>query len=314
MTAILEECLPARLRGPATTITRMSAGYSGAGVYRVDANGESFVLKITGQSEDAAEWRRKLRLLELAAGASLAPPVVHTDEERRAVVSAFVADRSFIAQYGNPGTREAAIALLGQTLRRVHALPLTPDVVESGARDYLLRVWPALDGFPLPAFVRETVERVIAEEPPPSDRANVFSHNDVNPTNLVHDGERLLLVDWETAGSNDPWYDLAAIAMFLRMDPESCRALLAAYDGDPEVRVPARFDYNRRMMAALFGANCLAAARQGGHPGASEGDTLEATPSLGDFYQRLRAGKVNISTVDGQWGFGMAMLREAFGV
>jgi thiamine kinase-like enzyme len=47
------------------------------------------------------------------------------------------------------------------------------------------------------------------------------SHNDVNPTNLVYDGENLLLLDWDTAGSNDPFYDLAAISVYLCMDDDS---------------------------------------------------------------------------------------------
>ena len=41
----LEDCLPTELRGPATSITRIAAGLSGAGVYRVDAAGQMFVLK-----------------------------------------------------------------------------------------------------------------------------------------------------------------------------------------------------------------------------------------------------------------------------
>ena len=54
----LEDCLPADLQGPATTITRVAAGLSGAGVYRVEAAGEPFVLKIAVGSEPFAAWRR----------------------------------------------------------------------------------------------------------------------------------------------------------------------------------------------------------------------------------------------------------------
>src|SRR5262245_28323560 len=46
--ADLEACLPAALRGPTTKIAQIAAGLSGAGVYRVDAGGRSYVLKIAG--------------------------------------------------------------------------------------------------------------------------------------------------------------------------------------------------------------------------------------------------------------------------
>ena len=305
-----EDCLPAELRGAATTIARVSAGLSGAGVYRVDANGSAFVLKIASEGTRADEWRRRLEVQRSAADAGLAPRIVHVDEARHAVVSEFVTDHGFLAQLRDPRTREEAIAQIGQTLRRVHALPLPSDLERSSARDFLLRVWSGLEGSAfVPAFARREVERVIAE-PSGSDRALVLSHNDVNPTNLVHDGQRLLFVDWDVVGANDPFYDLATASVFLRMDAGDCRGLLGAYDGTAVDRIPPHFEYNRRLMAMLFAVNCFAAARQGGHPGATGNEALETTMPLGDFYQRLRAGFVNIATTDGQWLFGLAMVRE----
>src|SRR5690242_15722429 len=122
----LEDCLPAELRGPTTTITRVAAGLSGAGVYRVEADGRAFVLKLAADAEPIEGWRRKLHIQQLAANAGLAPRVLHVDEARRAVVSEFVVDRSFLLFYGDPRTREAALAQLGQMLRRLHEIPLAP--------------------------------------------------------------------------------------------------------------------------------------------------------------------------------------------
>ena len=51
----LEACLPADLRGPTTTITRIAAGLSGAGVYRVEAAGQAFVLKISDETQPLAD-------------------------------------------------------------------------------------------------------------------------------------------------------------------------------------------------------------------------------------------------------------------
>src|ERR1044071_4391251 len=119
----LDACLPAQLRGSGTTIARMATGFSGAAVYRVEAAGQTWVLKISSESEPIDAWRRRVRIQELAADDSLAPRILHVDEERRAVVSAFVVDRSFAALYGNPQTRPTAVDLAGRTLRRVHRIP-----------------------------------------------------------------------------------------------------------------------------------------------------------------------------------------------
>jgi aminoglycoside phosphotransferase (APT) family kinase protein len=324
-------CLPAELRTPATEITKIAVGLSGAAVYRVavgasgdasgdapgDAPGDAYVLKIAAASESLAGWRARLAVMQHAAAAGVAPRVVHADEEHRAIVSAFVADRSFIALYADPRTQAAAIEQLGRALRRVHELPL-PDGAETRDRlEFLAAIWSGLAGFALPAFVGDAVRRVLEETPPPRERALVLAHNDVNPTNVVYDGERVMFLDWDTAGPNDPFFDLAAAAVFLRMDDAVCARLLAAYDGaghaesDAAPRadspVPPRFGYMRRVVAALCGALFLHLSRHGGHPGATTGEVL----ALGDVYARMRAGALSPRTPEGQWAFGLALVQAS---
>lgn len=308
----LEECLPAELRGPATTITRVSAGLSGAGVYRVESGGRAYVLKVSDASEPPEAWHRTLHIRQLAAQAGVAPRVVHVDEVRRAVVSAFVEDRAFAAFYRNPHTGDAALSLLGWTLRRVHDLPLPAHARAGDPRHHLRQVWSgALAGFRVPPFVEEVIRGLLSCDPPAPERAPVLCHNDLNPSNLVFDGENLLLLDWETAAPNDPLYDLATVAMFFRMDEAECLRLLAEYDGVAVSRLPERFHYNRRLVAALCGAMFLSLAQQGGHPGAGPDDTIDAALSLDECYQQMRSGVLNPASVDGQWRFGLALLKTS---
>ncbi|WP_375773351.1 phosphotransferase [Archangium gephyra] len=308
----IEDCLPADLRAPTTTITRIAAGMSGAGVYRVEAAGQPFVLKIAGEAENDADWRRALHIQRLAADAGLAPRIVHVDEARRAVLTSFVADRSFMAFYRDPRTHEAALTQLGRTVRRIHALPVPAGAHTRDPREVLAQVWNGfLAGFALPDFARDAVQRVLAEEPPASDRARLLGHNDLNPTNLIYDGETILILDWATAGVMDPFYDLAVLCVFMRMDEGTCVRLLSAYDGSPFDRLPHRFQYNRRLAAALAGSFQLHLARQMKHAGATGAETLDSTPSLGEFYQRMMAGTLKIGTADGQWWFGLALLKES---
>ena len=310
----LAECLPEELRGPATTITRITTGLSGAGVYRVEAGGRAFVLKIKGAAEPIEHWRHRASILQLAANAGVAPRVVHVDESRRAIVSEFIAERGFLGMLANPATRETALALLGGTLRRVHALPLPAGGVADVRENLIASSEAALAGFPLPNFFRAATQRVLTEAPPPCERATVLSHNDVNPANVVYDGANVVLFDWDAAGPNDPLYDLAAIAVFLRMDDATCRRLIALHDEAPEATLPARFLYHRRLVPALCALVFMRLARKGGHPGATGGETLASTPGLGEIYQRMRSGAFSLATPEGLWGFGLAMAKTSAGL
>ncbi|MGE0546103.1 MAG: phosphotransferase family protein [Kofleriaceae bacterium] len=307
----LDQCLPDTLRVAPVTITPITAGLSGAGVYRVGAGEQTFVLKVSRPDEPVAAWHAKLRIRQLAGDAGVTPRIVHADVGRRSVVTEFVVDRSFPAFYGDPRTRDAAVAQLGQLIRSVHDLPAPDGVDTIDPRHALLATWSQLgDGFSVPGFAAAVIEQLCAEAPPPSERLPVLSHNDVNPTNVVYDGERLQLLDWDTAGRNDPLYDLAAIAMFVRMDADTCRRLMSAYDGESVSEIPARFSYNRRLVAALCGATFLQLARTTGHSGATT-ETLDSAIPLGELYQRMRSGAVTMMNADGRWQFGLALIREA---
>lgn len=309
----LEACLPAALRGPTTKIATIAAGLSGAGVYRVDAGGRSYVLKLAGPRDSIEDWRARTAILRAAAEAGVAPAVVHVDEERRAVVSERVVDRSFVARLMQPSTRASAIDELGATLRRVHALPL-PDGASAGRapRAFLDQIWTGLRGFPLPAWTGDVVRRVLDETPPPAERAPVLSHNDPNPSNLVHDGSRLLLLDWDAAGANDPFHDLAAVAVFLRLDDATCAQLIAAHDEAPvAASLPVSFVYLRRAIAALCGAMFLHLARASGHAGAGGDEMFELAPTLADVHGSMAARALDVRSPDGQWAFGQALLKAS---
>ena len=307
----LEACLSAELRAAAPKITKIAHGLSGAGVYRVDAAGRAYVLKLSAADRPLDEWRRTVEILRSAADAGLTPRVLHVDEERRAVVSEFVVDQSFPRLFHEPRTHVEALALAGRTMRRAHALPIPPGTSTRDARAYLVDViWPGVAGFALPAWARDAVDGVLAESPPDAGRPPVLSHNDVNPSNIVFDGERLLLLDWDAAAQNEPWFDLATMSLFLRMDADTCLALLAAYDGEAPAALPARFLYDRRLVGAMLGPGFMAMARKGGHAGATGEESLASSPSLADCYGRMRAGTLSIADPRGQWMFGQALLKE----
>jgi hypothetical protein len=62
--AALEATLPDELRGPETTISKVASGLSGAGVYRVEAAGKSYVLKVAAANAPLDGWRRLALLKE----------------------------------------------------------------------------------------------------------------------------------------------------------------------------------------------------------------------------------------------------------
>ncbi|KAA3620785.1 MAG: choline kinase [Proteobacteria bacterium] len=61
----------------------------------------------------------------------------------------------------------------------------------------------------------------------------VFGHNDLLPANLIDDGDRLWLIDWDYAGFNSPLFDLGGLASNNELPPEDERWLLELYFDKP---------------------------------------------------------------------------------
>ena len=58
-------------------------------------------------------------------------------------------------------------------------------------------------------------------------------HNDLLPQNLMLEGRRVRIIDYQLSGNNDPAFDLGDIAAEAEYDPDQVDHLTRAYLGDP---------------------------------------------------------------------------------
>jgi aminoglycoside phosphotransferase (APT) family kinase protein len=302
--AAIAHLLPEEHVGTVTAIAPISTGASGAAVYAVTTTRGEFVLRVSGDRFDA-HWPQQLRIMRRAAERGIAPAIVHVDEAARAIVSVRVQGLPFAAALMNPASRDAAIASIVAQLRALHALDTAGvqerDPIAFAREQYATqRVRP---GFPVWAAALDSVFDGI-EVTLAHDRQRVASHNDINPGNVLWDGTRVWLVDWEVAGLAHPFYDLATLALFIRLEDEVAFGLLAMQEqraiGEEE---RATFVALRRLAALLCGLVF-----------ASMVEDLsvlpEGAPTLLEFYGELRAGRLDLQAARGRGAFAAALLRE----
>jgi thiamine kinase-like enzyme len=85
----------------------------------------------------------------------------------------------------------------------------------------------------------------------------IFGHNDLLPANILDDGERLWLIDFEYAGFNTAMFDLAGAASNAEMDADASMAFVEAYLGS------AADDGFARAFSAMQAASLLREAMWG---------------------------------------------------
>jgi aminoglycoside phosphotransferase (APT) family kinase protein len=297
----IERFLPETVVGGVEEVRPISMGLSGAGVWAVRTTRGELVLRVQPERADPTAWGQQLIVLRRAAAAGVAPGIVHVDEDGRAVVSHRVAGVPFAAALGDPAQRGPAVASLVAQLRRLHALDAS-GVAERDPVAYARTQYAAQRGRPgFPAWIAE-LEPVFAAIEATVDARRVVSHNDVNPGNVLWDGARAWLVDWEVAGLTHPFYDLATLAMFIQLDEPTAMALLTAQEGvPPGDGARTVFSALRRLAALLCGLTFAGMVPD-------LGALPSPPPTLAAFYADLRAGKLRLGSREGQAAFAAALL------
>lgn len=198
--------------------------------YIVRDGGDAYVVRLVGGDDPAhgIVREREVAVSRAAHRAGLAPELVFA--EPGLLVLRLIAGRALTAaEVGEPAMLPRIAALLRRCHREVapHLRGPAPCFwVFHALRDYLA----ALDAHDVLAartgrlrHIVETLETAVG----PTRLA--LTHNDLMPGNIIDDGNRLWLIDWEFAGFGAPLFDLASLAVDNALDGPAQASLLAAY-------------------------------------------------------------------------------------
>ena len=203
--------------------------------FTVTDAGRRYLVRIGGDIPEHLILRRFEREAARAAhAAGLAPAVRHAEEG--ALVLDFIEGRTLTADDIRAPENLDRLATL---VRRCHhdiprhyRGPAPIFWVFQVLRDYAHTLREAGTPYDL-APLTDAARRLEAATGPVE---IVFGHNDLLPANLIDDGRRLWLVDWEYAGMGHPLFDLAGLCANCAL-PEPLEAeLLAAYRGAVDPR------------------------------------------------------------------------------
>jgi aminoglycoside phosphotransferase (APT) family kinase protein len=289
------------------TITPVSGGLSGAGVHRIEIGGRAYLLRLDGPRDGLRDPARSHACMKIAAEAGLAPRVLYADAEAGFAITDFVVARPSMVP------RTALIAQLGQAVRALHDTPAFPPLV-----DYLdgldnLTAQALGSGLPTPTMVAKAraVQVALTTAYRRLEPQLVSSHNDLNPGNIVHDGQRPWLIDWDAAFLADRYVDLAAVANVYARERADEAALLEAYFGEPPTPDRQARLYLARQISHLFHAMIFISMAAGERPGTRLNDSGGDDRSLAQLHAALSVGEPVLAVWDGRVAYGLAHLAEA---
>lgn len=217
-------------------ITALGGGITNVNL-RVTDGGRDYVVRLGEDIPEHGVMRWNELALSLAAqDLGVAPKVIH--HEPGILVLEFLKARTFAEDdVRNPDNLHRIVDLLVKTHTGLGAHLTTP----------VLTFWPyqvnqtymnrlRADGSRhvglLPDL--EAEQRALMAATGPVDL--VIGHNDLLAANILDDGERLWLIDWEYGGFNTPLFDLAGLAGNNGLSEDQEHAMLDQYFGGPADR------------------------------------------------------------------------------
>jgi len=292
---------------PTEPLSPIKGGVSGALICRVDTREGRFLLRLEPGRIALEHRERNAACMRAAADAGVAPQVLHSDPAGGVTVMDFIAARP-LAEH--PGGRAAVVEGLGGLIARIQACPPFPTLGDGRDTLQLLLAGLAGSGLFAPGLLdphAEALARVRAVRPWDA-AALASSHNDPNPRNLISDGRRLWLVDWELACQNDPLFDAAIVTLELADTPTLQAALLASARGDaPDDAQLAELGVVRLLARLFYG--CIALEAFAHKPRAALQTSLAAlTPA--EFAAAVAAGRLGADhPEETAFAFGLMSLR-----
>ena len=301
-------CVLAEVFGtkPVSALEAISGGASGARIYRVEVADRAYLLRLeASHGGPLHNVPRAYAGMSQAASAGVAPRLYHADASLGVAVMDFLIERP-IVQF--PGGPQNLLASLGDLIARVHEIqpPFAPPRVDYPMLvEYMLGALNSSGVFSDGLLARhlEGLSRIRAAYRP--DETPGSSHNDPNPRNIIFDGERLWLIDWELAFRNDPMIDIAIVANDFAQTQAFADVLLGhCVRREPDARLRARLVLARQLVRAFYASIMIGAARFAGRP---TSDDLEA-PSPDEFLAAVTQGRLKTGSAQLAYTYGKMFL------
>lgn len=233
-------------------IDKLSGGYSGTSNYKVNgflnSNAEAlgYVLRFHQSEQNQENIDREFYMLVEASRLGIAPHVYGISEDRRAIVTDYIKDKTLpLEQLKQP----ALIQKIAEAIQQIHTIPKSQyttitirDKYESIYKD-LTSKNPALEAINL---IRYGTLALNNEGP-----IQKTIHGELHPGNIFITSEKVQFIDWFEATWDDPFYDLSYFSILNNFGNSEEQMLLHFYLGhEPKDSEKKRYDLTKMVNLA----------------------------------------------------------------
>ena len=284
----------------------LSQGAS-ATIYQINCNGKNFIARISDPQRPNANISMEFHCMIQAENCGVAPHLYFHDAEKNMSIMKYINTKPL--PFFNSGA-EKNIKMLAETIAKLHGGKVFPQSYSIFAM--LEHISQAVKkNFPNDSYVQSALNKIpilkslldVATDIKPS-------HRDLHGFNILYDGKRYFFIDWESAGNESFYFDLAVASnMLLFKISDGDSLLLSAYlKAEPNQEQLAKFKLMKVFVYLFYGFLLLYLSISTQEPRLTEYEIKGLKPFSQMIEQQIKENKPNIA---GRFlHFGYSSLKE----
>lgn len=289
------------------SITLLAGGYSSSQTYQILVKEKPYVLRVMGFDQDLSDRETQVYCMKKASEIDVAPHCYYANAEEGIVIVDYIASAPI-------KDAENFLSQIANSLKKLHAIDHFPpthlslftymDNLVSDLQKYALSdaLLNSLDAY-------QRVKTILLPQ-----LTTASCHNDLNSNNIMFDGEKVYLIDWEAAGQCDPFFDVATICV--RSDQIILQQELEEYFLQQYFTRSLTNEEKEKLTLMKYVARCYPAlhflnfAAENNVSLLNE-DSFLSAPSIQEWTQDYLSGKISLETPAEFLLYAMVQLKSA---
>lgn len=276
------------------SISPLQGGFSSSKLYKINTAERSYVVRLIDLQRSFADRDREIKCMEIASREDITPKVYYANPKDGIIMMEFIQNRPLTNDERSP---KILLPRLSYILKKLHNGASFPKT--NSAQDEIRNVVSKLSmkKIKLPNLVNEVLTRLQKIEGPLQKTEKLSPcHNDLNPNNILFTQNKIRIIDWESAGMGDPYFDLATVSLFFVFDPKDEDLFLTSYFGASPTLAQKNRLYLMKQVALCFYGLALLGASHSEQQLPLSSEEIDALPSFSSFLRAIGEGKENLSS------------------
>ncbi|MGB6976053.1 MAG: choline/ethanolamine kinase family protein [Gammaproteobacteria bacterium] len=291
---------------PMESLTR---GLSASTLYKIQIDSDYYVVRIDNPEHPHNDLDREYHAMKMAAQHQIAPKVYYADPKNGIVIMKFIESKPLES---TDLIKPNYIKKFAQLVHGLHnGADFKKDISIFERVDTIYKIMnPELKKS---SVITECIEITNKLEQLLSDKEDIKPcHCDINPYNLLFDGNKFWLVDWNAASQQNFYFDLASCATFFYFyNTNVCDEFLKEYfSRDLTAIEKNRFNFMKIFVAIYYGMMFIYQSGLRNFPLLSNKE-IESLPNYTEFMRLIGQGKERLDNPHTQQKFGFVFLKLA---